>query len=108
MKYFREGKSAWIPTPVKSWADMNIGLLKNNWEIDKEMVTYVVTSNGLAKLPPLLPSHAIDIWHEDSVCNCQCSTFSKKKINIYIYSKKLFLICIKIEENKEKILIFFL
>jgi hypothetical protein len=74
------------------------------------MVTYVVTSNGLAKLPPLLPSHAIDIWHEDSVCNCQCSTFSKKKINIYIYiySKKLFLICIKIEENKEKFLIFFL
>jgi hypothetical protein len=40
---------------------MNIGLLKNNWEIDKEMVTYVVTSNGLAKLPGLLPSHAIDI-----------------------------------------------
>nr|TKR58079.1 hypothetical protein D5086_0000328630 [Populus alba] len=37
------------------------GLLKNNREIDKEMVTYVVTSNGLAKFPPLLPSHAIDI-----------------------------------------------
>lgn len=99
MKYFREGKSAWIPTPVKSWADMNIGLLKNNWEIDKEMVTYVVTSNGLAKFPPLLPSHAIDIWHGDSVCNRQCSTFSFKKIyEINIYKKIIF----NIHQNKRK------